>query len=201
MLRVLVTNIKGGCGKTTIATNLAAAFAAGGFATGLAEVDRQRSSLTWLKLRGDAGPSDRGPGLAQGGGCGPAGAAPAGDRRAGQPAHAPCRRADRRGGPGRGAGAGLGVRRGQHRALPGQARGAQADPQGPQERGAGRQPPAPALQGRPAPRTRSCSGWASRWWPGSATGRSMASSRSRASACSTWTAIWCARCARSGGHS
>ena len=55
MLRVLVTNIKGGCGKTTIATNLAAAFAAGGFATGLAEVDRQRSSLSWLKLRnGDA---------------------------------------------------------------------------------------------------------------------------------------------------
>ena len=51
MLRVLVTNIKGGCGKTTIATNLAAAFAAGGFATGLAEVDRQRSSLGWLKLR------------------------------------------------------------------------------------------------------------------------------------------------------
>lgn len=51
MLRVLVTNIKGGCGKTTIATNLAAAFAAGGFVTGLAEVDRQRSSLSWLKLR------------------------------------------------------------------------------------------------------------------------------------------------------
>lgn len=51
MLRVLVTNIKGGCGKTTIATNLAAAFAKGGFATGLAEVDRQKSSLTWLRLR------------------------------------------------------------------------------------------------------------------------------------------------------
>jgi chromosome partitioning protein len=51
MLRVLVTNIKGGCGKTTIATNLAAAFAKGGFATGLAEVDRQKSSLTWLGLR------------------------------------------------------------------------------------------------------------------------------------------------------
>ena len=51
MLRVLVPNIKGGCGKTTIATNLAAAFAAGGFVTGLAEVDRQRSSLSWLKLR------------------------------------------------------------------------------------------------------------------------------------------------------
>lgn len=53
MLRVLVTNVKGGCGKTTIATNLASAFAAGGFATGLAEVDRQRSSLSWLSLRGD----------------------------------------------------------------------------------------------------------------------------------------------------
>ena len=51
MLRVLITNIKGGCGKTTIATNLAAAFAAGGFITALAEVDRQRSSLSWLKLR------------------------------------------------------------------------------------------------------------------------------------------------------
>jgi chromosome partitioning protein len=51
MLRVLVTNAKGGCGKTTIATNLAAAFAVGGFATGLAEVDRQKSSLSWLGLR------------------------------------------------------------------------------------------------------------------------------------------------------
>ena len=55
MLRVLVTNIKGGCGKTTIATNLAAAFAAGGFATGLAEVDRQKSSLSWLRLRDGGG--------------------------------------------------------------------------------------------------------------------------------------------------
>lgn len=53
MLRVLVTNLKGGCGKTTLATNLAAAFAAGGYATGLADVDRQRSSLSWLSLRGD----------------------------------------------------------------------------------------------------------------------------------------------------
>lgn len=52
MQRILVTNIKGGCGKTTIATNLAAAFAAGGFRAGLAEVDRQKSSLSWLKLRG-----------------------------------------------------------------------------------------------------------------------------------------------------
>ncbi len=48
---ILVTNTKGGCGKTTIATNLAAAFATAGFATGLADVDRQRSSLGWLGSR------------------------------------------------------------------------------------------------------------------------------------------------------
>jgi chromosome partitioning protein len=48
---ILVTNTKGGCGKTTIATNLAAAFANAGFRTGLADVDRQRSSLGWLAIR------------------------------------------------------------------------------------------------------------------------------------------------------
>ena len=51
MIRVLVTNTKGGCGKTTVATNLAAAFAAGGLRTALAEVDRQRSALDWLAAR------------------------------------------------------------------------------------------------------------------------------------------------------
>ena len=50
-LSILVTNTKGGCGKTTIATNLAAAFANAGFATGLADVDRQKSSLGWLANR------------------------------------------------------------------------------------------------------------------------------------------------------
>jgi chromosome partitioning protein len=48
---ILITNTKGGCGKTTIATNLAAAFAHAGFATGLADVDRQRSSQGWLANR------------------------------------------------------------------------------------------------------------------------------------------------------
>jgi chromosome partitioning protein len=51
MIRVLVTNIKGGCGKTTLATNLAGAFARGGLMTALADVDRQHSALDWLELR------------------------------------------------------------------------------------------------------------------------------------------------------
>lgn len=51
VIRVLVTNTKGGCGKTTLATNLAAAFAARGQPTALAEVDRQKSSLDWLAAR------------------------------------------------------------------------------------------------------------------------------------------------------
>lgn len=53
MLTVLVANTKGGCGKTTIATTLAAAFAIGGFATALADADRQRSSLAWVGRRPD----------------------------------------------------------------------------------------------------------------------------------------------------
>jgi chromosome partitioning protein len=51
MISVLVANIKGGCGKTTIATNLAAAFAAAGHQTWLADADRQRSALDWLERR------------------------------------------------------------------------------------------------------------------------------------------------------
>lgn len=51
MLSILVANPKGGCGKSTVATNLAAAFANGGLKTAIADVDPQKSSLTWLKLR------------------------------------------------------------------------------------------------------------------------------------------------------
>jgi chromosome partitioning protein len=51
MISVLVTNTKGGCGKTTVATHLAAAFAAAGLPTSLADVDRQRSSSEWLARR------------------------------------------------------------------------------------------------------------------------------------------------------
>ena len=50
-ISILVANSKGGCGKTTISTNLATAFANAGLRTALADVDRQRSCLAWLKLR------------------------------------------------------------------------------------------------------------------------------------------------------
>lgn len=50
-ISILVANAKGGCGKTTLATNLASAFANEGLRTALAEGDRQRSSLQWLKQR------------------------------------------------------------------------------------------------------------------------------------------------------
>ncbi|MBI5162820.1 MAG: ParA family protein [Magnetospirillum sp.] len=51
MHSVLVGNLKGGCGKTTIATHIAAAFAARGLRTAVGDCDRQRSSLSWLKHR------------------------------------------------------------------------------------------------------------------------------------------------------
>lgn len=53
MLSVLVGNIKGGCGKTTIATHLAASFAARGLKTAIGDCDIQKSSLNWLKRRAD----------------------------------------------------------------------------------------------------------------------------------------------------
>jgi len=51
MRHILVTNAKGGCGKSTIATSLAAYFASEGYATALADFDPQASALTWLEQR------------------------------------------------------------------------------------------------------------------------------------------------------
>ncbi|WP_207480292.1 ParA family protein [Arenibaculum pallidiluteum] len=60
MFTILVANIKGGCGKTTIATHIAGAFANAGHATLLADADRQRSSLGWIERRPATAPPVRG---------------------------------------------------------------------------------------------------------------------------------------------
>jgi chromosome partitioning protein len=50
-IRVLVANAKGGCGKTTMATNLASYFAIQGEQTALVDYDPQGSSMDWLSAR------------------------------------------------------------------------------------------------------------------------------------------------------
>ena len=47
----MVLNAKGGCGKSTLATNIASYFATEGAAVALADYDPQRSSLDWLDRR------------------------------------------------------------------------------------------------------------------------------------------------------
>ena len=47
----LIANPKGGCGKTTLATNLAGYFARQGHRVMLGDIDRQQSAREWLKLR------------------------------------------------------------------------------------------------------------------------------------------------------
>ena len=51
MRSVLVVNPKGGCGKTTLSTNLAGALAVRGDSVLLWDLDRQKSALEWLALR------------------------------------------------------------------------------------------------------------------------------------------------------
>lgn len=51
MRTVMVANAKGGCGKTTIATNLASHYANEGMEVVLADFDPQRGSLDWLAVR------------------------------------------------------------------------------------------------------------------------------------------------------
>jgi chromosome partitioning protein len=57
MRSILVVNPKGGCGKTTIATNLASYYAIWDVPTALVDFDPQKSSLEWL----DARPADASP--------------------------------------------------------------------------------------------------------------------------------------------
>ena len=49
--RIVVLNPKGGSGKTTLATNLAANFAVSGYHPALMDLDPQGSSMRWLKKR------------------------------------------------------------------------------------------------------------------------------------------------------
>ncbi len=58
MRHIIVMNAKGGCGKSTLATNIASWFATEGASVALADFDPQRSSLDWLDRR----PADR-PGI------------------------------------------------------------------------------------------------------------------------------------------
>ena len=51
--RILITNAKGGCGKTTIATNIASHYARLGKNVRLFDHDAQASSLAWLARRGE----------------------------------------------------------------------------------------------------------------------------------------------------
>jgi chromosome partitioning protein len=51
MKNILIANSKGGCGKTTIATNLAGYLASIGEKVAIADLDRQQSSAQWLRNR------------------------------------------------------------------------------------------------------------------------------------------------------
>ena len=53
MRHIMVMNAKGGCGKSTLATNLASYYADAGYAVALADYDPQRSGLDWLDRRPD----------------------------------------------------------------------------------------------------------------------------------------------------
>ncbi len=57
MRHIMVMNPKGGCGKSTLATNIASYFVNEGAAVALADYDPQRSSLDWLERRPDNRPA------------------------------------------------------------------------------------------------------------------------------------------------
>lgn len=53
MRTIMLMNAKGGCGKTTLATNIATWFADDGHQVALADFDPQGSTLDWLAARAD----------------------------------------------------------------------------------------------------------------------------------------------------
>jgi chromosome partitioning protein len=56
MQRIIVLNPKGGSGKTTIASNLAACYAVNGHRPALMDLDPQGSSMRWLRRRPEDNP-------------------------------------------------------------------------------------------------------------------------------------------------
>ncbi len=60
MRSILIMNPKGGCGKTTLATNLAGYYAVTGQSVLLADFDPQSSSLDWLAVRPETCPEIQG---------------------------------------------------------------------------------------------------------------------------------------------
>jgi chromosome partitioning protein len=56
MLKILVASSKGGCGKSTVSTNLAAHFAQAGKNTAIVDADRQGSSFHWCQRRPEGVP-------------------------------------------------------------------------------------------------------------------------------------------------
>lgn len=73
MQKILIASTKGGCGKTTVTTNLAVALAHSGRKVWLIDTDAQGSSIDWAGARGMLAPAisvmaspDTGHGLTQG---------------------------------------------------------------------------------------------------------------------------------------
>ena len=60
MRRILILNPKGGCGKSTLATNLASYYAMQGSPVQLVDFDVQGSSMDWLAVRPEGAPVIRG---------------------------------------------------------------------------------------------------------------------------------------------
>ena len=49
--KIVILNPKGGCGKSTLATNIAACYASRGMPPALMDFDPQGSTMAWLERR------------------------------------------------------------------------------------------------------------------------------------------------------